>query len=131
MTIHQRKEYAKQRYAAKYEFNKGITLSKILLLQSLLQRELDAHEHFPNIYVLPVNQLVYKKLFELERKGYALSNFRLNVSSDNWSGREAFTFSHTGALCFCGWASDDNMVPFVSAFEKWLDVMEKETTLIS
>ena len=48
----------------------------------------------------------------------------LFVNSYYFTQREAISFNPNGFIGFAGWASDNNVQPFLEAFMKWCDYME-------
>jgi hypothetical protein len=46
--------------------------------------------------------------------------------ANHFKDREAVTFHADGYIGFCGWASDRNDAPFLSAFEEWLGELHHE-----
>ena len=48
----------------------------------------------------------------------------LFVNSYYFTQREAISFNPNGFIGFAGWASDNNVRPFVEAFMEWCDYME-------
>jgi hypothetical protein len=51
---------------------------------------------------------------------------RLLCHAHHFDGREAVTFHADGYVGFCGWASEGNETPFLSAFEEWLADLRPE-----
>lgn len=48
----------------------------------------------------------------------------LFVNSYYFTQREAISFNRDGFIGFAGWASDNNVRPFLEAFMEWCDYME-------
>jgi hypothetical protein len=46
------------------------------------------------------------------------------VNGSYFVGREAITFNKDGFIGFAGWASDCNVMPFINAFEKWIETLK-------
>ena len=55
----------------------------------------------------------------LKRTG--LQYAEIKVNGYYFSKREAITFNTDGFIGFAGWACDNNLTPFVNAFDKWMD----------
>lgn len=47
----------------------------------------------------------------------------LYVNSSYFTQREAISFNSDGFIGFAGWASDNNVLPFVWGFREWLDCL--------
>lgn len=62
--------------------------------------------------------------FENRPNGYISSAF-LYVDSDYFEKREAVSFNQSGFVGFAGWASDEAVKPFVTAFNRWCNLLEE------
>lgn len=49
------------------------------------------------------------------------------VKCDNYSIREGISFNKDGWIGFTGWSDNDNIKPFLSAFEEWVDLLKGPT----
>ena len=50
----------------------------------------------------------------------------LYVNSRYFKQREAITFNSDGFIGFCGWASSENVQPFVEAFNRWCEGLAED-----
>lgn len=70
---------------------------------------------------MTISQPRKKDIKVLKRTGlkYAV----IEVDANYFSRREAITFNENGFIGFAGWACDNSVTPFITAFEKWLNWM--------
>lgn len=90
-------------------------------LQSLVSHELLTHD---SDMAMRVRKPLKKDTKILKTRG--LIHSKIKVDGSYFKGREAITFNKDGFIGFAGWASGRNLKPFVRAFEKWLDWLDKE-----
>ncbi|PLR99541.1 hypothetical protein [Bacillus sp. T33-2] len=89
-------------------------------LRLLISEELVDHDKEINMSVkVPLK----KDTVVLKTKGLKYAAIKVNGSY--FDGREGITFNENGFIGFAGWASDYNVKPFVNAFVKWMDWLEK------
>jgi hypothetical protein len=60
------------------------------------------------------------------KKSKAGRSARLLCHAHHFDGREAVTFHADSYVGFCGWASEGNEAPFLSAFEEWIADLRPE-----
>lgn len=62
--------------------------------------------------------------FNMDSTGCLQSAF-IKVDSFYFDGREGISFNSDGWIGFAGWASSNNTMPFVNAFNKWVELLKK------
>lgn len=110
---------------ARCRFNKQYNYSMlrevhINHLRLLISEELVNHDKEINMSVK-----VPRKKDNVVLKTKGLKYAAINVQGSYFDNREGITFNENGFIGFAGWASDYNVRPFVRAFEKWMDWLEK------
>jgi len=101
-----------------------IKQSDIHKLLWLLDMALEKHSEGDNLHMnmVPLNSLVAKMIRE---KGMAYKGLELKVRAHYFErGRDAITFTKEGSVFFCGWAGGNNHIPFLSAFEQWVNELQ-------
>lgn len=53
--------------------------------------------------------------------GHGMACAYLYVNSNYFTQREAISFNSDGFIGFAGWAADESVKPFISAFNRWVD----------
>ncbi len=109
------------KFKAKYPDINVIRQSDIHKLLYILDEELDKHTEAGNLVMnmIPLNNFVAKML---RTKGLKHKGLELKVRAHYFEyGREAITFTRDGSVYFCGWAGGTNHLPFLRAFERWLE----------
>ena len=111
--------------------DKGLTYSDIkehdfLNLVAILSKELSEFVFSPHAYSdvgnLKIN--MKKSNYFIDKDDMLWSEIR--VDGPYFLNREAITFNRDGFIGFAGWASSGNVYPFIKAFEKWCEQIEKE-----
>lgn len=64
-----------------------------------------------------------KPCFNANEDG-TLQSAYIKVSSHYFEGREAISFHSDGWIGIAGWASSTNEIPFVTAFNRWIDTLK-------
>lgn len=82
------------------------------IITNKYQMKLESHKDYPNIKPLTYNAKT-KEAFII-------------VNCDNYSMREGITFRKDGWIGFAGWADNDNVRPFLDAFEEWVNLLKFE-----
>jgi hypothetical protein len=112
-------EKARTRFNSKFNYSMLRELH-INHLRLLVSEELVDHDKEIDMSVkVPLK----KDTVVLKTKGLKYAAIKVNGSY--FEGREGITFSENGFIGFAGWASDYNVKPFVNAFVKWMEWLEK------
>lgn len=120
-----RAEKARARF--KKEFSYAMLKEKhIDHLRLLISQELYSHNKEIN---MSVKTPLKKDTVVLKTKG--LKYAAITVSGSYFDKREGITFNQDGFIGFAGWASSNNVKPFVDAFEKWLDWLREDVQNIA
>lgn len=64
--------------------------------------------------------------FYTDRPDNSINQGFIYVDSNYFKGREAISFNTNGWIGFAGWADEKHVLPFVNAFNKWIDTLKKE-----
>lgn len=51
--------------------------------------------------------------------------FSVNVGCDDFDSKEGIAFRGNGIISFADWANDEELQPFLRAFDKWCDWLEE------
>lgn len=102
---------------------KDITLENINELNRLISTECT---HSKSDISLTLRKPLKKHTKILKSKGLVYSFIR--VDGDYFKDREAISFNEDGFIGFAGWASEENLTPFIRAFYNWLVYLNRVCT---
>lgn len=91
-----------------------VTREKFDLLINILNVELKNHKEMPM-----KTSKVLKNDFIFDRKG--MIRCFIKVNGPYFKNREAISFNEDGFIGFCGWASENNAIPIINSFNRWLE----------
>lgn len=95
-----------------------VTISEIYRLWSILDKFLyEGYGQRLKMEMVPLND---KVMGALRRHGWPKRGIELHVKGPYFDRREAITFSTSGFIGFCGWASGTNERPFLDGFREWI-----------
>lgn len=95
-----------------------VTVSEIYRLWCLLEKCLhERHGQRLEMEMVPPND---KAMGALRRHGWPKRGIKLEVKGPYFDRREAVTFSTSGFVGFCDWASGTNELPFFQGFREWV-----------
>lgn len=97
-----------------------------LNLVAIIAKELSGFIFSPHAYSDAGNLKINMKESNYFSDKYGMRWSEIRVDGPYFLNREAITFNPDGFIGFAGWASSDNVYPFIKAFEKWCDQIEKE-----
>jgi hypothetical protein len=84
---------------------------------SALHETLDRHLRSSEVFEGSLRMTSIPATWKTSKAGRSA---RLLCHAHHFDGREAVTFHADGYAGFCGWASEGNEAPFLSAFEEWI-----------
>ena len=125
-------DFARQKFIDKGLNYSDIKMSDFFRLVGLVSEEienfpeyLNQHPELYGIHTMIISQRKKdnKPVFNADDNGRMKSAF-IKVSSHYFEGREAISFNADGWIGFCGWASGTNEIPFINAFNRWLDTLK-------
>lgn len=90
----------------------------ILILSMLVNKELKSSKKDQSL-AMRLSQKIKSKY----KTNGKLVECYLFVNSHYFTRRECISFNNCGFIGFCGWASDSNAKPIVTAFKKWCDYL--------
>ena len=117
--------------ARKYFEEKGLSYKivnrkNIDILIGFLNKELKEHDsNFPMRLSKIVHYNSYMKPCPSE-----MNHCHLYVNGGYFKKRQAISFEGNGFIGFAGWASTNNIQPFVRAFIKWCDWMVENSDVV-
>ena len=98
----------------------SVSVADAVELWVLVERELELHNQEPETRVAmqlrPLNAFQVKKFRKVGFAGGAVLDFK--VDGPYFEGRQGITL-HKNFISFAGWASSNNLQPFLNAFEEW------------
>ena len=111
--------------ARRYFRDKGLTYRKLRrydvdLLKGYIGHELARYAKTDDIRRIDDYRVCKRVHFHGTKSG-RLQYAAIRVSGSYFKHREAVTFNGDGFIGFCGWASDYNAEPILTAFCKWCD----------
>jgi hypothetical protein len=103
-----------------------VTVSEIYRLWCVLERCLhEQHGQRLEMEMVPMNDKVMQAV---RRHGWPKRGVELHVKGPYFDRREAVTFSTSGFIGFCGWASGTNERPILDGFREWVETFQATPT---
>ena len=96
-----------------------VTVAELYRLWVILER--CCHEERGQRLWMEMVPLNDKVMQAIRRHGWPKRGVELRVKGPYWDWREAVTFSTSGFIGFCGWASGFNERPFLDGFREWVE----------
>ena len=96
-----------------------LTAPKLEMLSGLLSQELSVFAMDGNMYMT-----VAKKTIWWNKDG-SISSCEIIVDGPYFKDREGITFNRNGFIGFAGWASSNNVQPFIRAFVLWIEWLKE------
>lgn len=125
-------EQARQNFKNKGLSYSDVKASDFFRLVSFVCEELENFNKLldenPNLYgirtMIISQRLKDNKPCFIPNENGTLKYAHIKVSSHYFEGREGITFWENEQIGFCSWASTTNEIPFINAFNRWVDTME-------
>lgn len=96
-----------------------LTVPKVEMLAGLLSMELSSFAMDGGMEMSVADKSIWKN------KGGRTVWCEIYVTGPYFNNREAITFNRDGFIGFAGWASTNNLEPFIKAFVLWVEWLKE------